>query len=86
MVLKLVYMKKKQKVEYLHPNVLLLVTSKGVLIELFTPIRALVTSQVGKLAEGTNVYIEAIMQSHEHKILYYVMGNWLPYKYFKVGK
>lgn len=79
-------MKRKQKVEYLHPNVLLLVTTKGVLIELFTPIRAVVTSQVGKLAEGTHVYIEAIMQSREHKILYYVMGNWLPYQYFKVGK
>jgi len=30
-------MKKKQKVEYLHPNVLFLVTTTGVLIELFTP-------------------------------------------------
>lgn len=79
-------MKKKQNVEYLHPNVLLLVTTRGVLIELFTPIRAVVTSQIGKLAEGTNVYIEAIMQSKEHKILYYVMGSWLPYQYFKVGK
>lgn len=79
-------MKKKQNVEYLHPNVLLLVTTKGVLIELFTPIRAVVTSQVGHLAEDTHVYIDAIMQSQEHKILYYVMGNWLPYQYFKVGK
>lgn len=79
-------MKRKQKVEYLYPNVLLLVTSKGVLIELFTPIRAVVTSPIGRLAEGTHVYIDAIMQSKEHKILYYVMGNWLPYHYFKVGK
>ncbi len=79
-------MKRKQNVEYLHPNVLLLVNSKGILIELFTPIRAQVTSQVGKLAEGTHVYIDAIMQSKEHKILYYVMGKWLPYHHFKVGK
>jgi len=79
-------MKRKQNVEYLHPNVLLLVTNRGVLIELFTPIRAVVTSQVSNLGEGTHVYIDAIMQSKEHKILYYVMGNWLPYQYFKVGK
>ena len=79
-------MKGKQSVEYLHPNVLLLINNKGILIELFTPIRAKVIEPIGRLTEGTSVYIDAIMQSKEHKILYHVMGNWLPYHYFKVGK
>lgn len=79
-------MKKKQNVEFLFPNILLLVNSKGILIELFTPIRAKIINRIGNLEVGTSVYIEAIMQSREHKILYYVMGNWFPYNYFKVGK
>lgn len=77
--------KKQQQVEYLHPNVLLLITPKGVLIELFTPIRAKVINQVGNLEEGTSVWIEAIMQSKEHKIMYYVLGSWYAYHHFKIG-
>lgn len=76
--------KKQQHVEYLHPNVLLLITPKGVLIELFTPIRAKVICKVGNLEEGTSVWIEAIMQSKEHKIMYYVLGSWYAYKNFNI--
>lgn len=79
-------MRKKQQVEFLHPNILLLISPKGVLIELFTPIRATVIEDIGSLKVGTMVYIDAIVQSKEHKILYCIMGKWYPYHHFKVGK
>lgn len=79
-------MRKNQQVEFLHPNILLLITPKGALIELFTPIRATVMEDIGTLKRGTLVYIDAIIQSQEHKILYCVFSKWYPYHHFKVGK
>lgn len=75
----------KQKLEYLHPNVLLLITPKGVLIELFTPIKAKVVTDVGQLKVGTTVYIEAIVKSDDHRLLFLVTGSWIPYHHFRVG-
>ncbi len=78
-------MAKKQQVEFLHPNVLLVITPKGVILELFTPIRAEVIRKVGNLPKGTKVYIDAILKSEEHKILYCISGKWYPYHFFRVG-
>jgi hypothetical protein len=78
-------MAKKQHVEFLHPNVLLVITPKGIILELYTPIRAEVTCQVGNLPKGTKVYIDAIMQSTEHKLLYLISGKWYPYNYLTVN-
>ncbi len=79
-------MRKNQQVEFLHPNILLLITPKGALIELFTPIRAIVKEDAGSLKVGTTVYIDAILQSQEHRILFCIIGKWYPYHHFKVGK
>jgi hypothetical protein len=78
-------MAKKQQVEFLHPNVLLVITPKGVILELFTPIRAEVIRKVGNLPKGTKVYIDAILKSEEHMILYCISGKWYPYNFFRVG-
>jgi uncharacterized ferritin-like protein (DUF455 family) len=75
-------MAKKQQVEFLHPNVLLVITPKGIILELYTPIRAEVIRQIGDLPK---VYIDAIIKSDEHKILYYIGSKWYPYHHFKVG-
>jgi hypothetical protein len=79
-------MAKKQQIEFLHPNVLLVVTPKGIIMELFTPIRAQVTKSIGNLTIGTFVYIDSIVKNDEHKILYCISGKWYPYSYFRVGK
>jgi hypothetical protein len=78
-------MAKKQQVEFLHPNVLLVITPKGVILELYTPIRAEVIREIGNLPKGTKVYIDAIMQSSEHKLLFLISGKWYPYIYLTVG-
>ena len=78
-------MAKKQQVEFLHPNVLLVITTKGIILELYTPIRAEVIRQVGNLPKGTKVYIDAILKSEENKILYCISGKWYPYSFFNVG-
>ncbi|CAM3854388.1 hypothetical protein [Aquirufa aurantiipilula] len=77
-------MENKQQVGALHPNLLLLVTPQGLLIQLFTPIKGVVIEQSGTLQRGTTVWIEAIMQSKEHKIMYLVLGKWLPYFHINV--
>jgi hypothetical protein len=78
-------MAKKQQVEFLHPNILLVITPKGIILELYTPIRAEVIRQVGNLPKGTKVYIDSILKSEEHKILYCISGKWYPYNFFSVG-
>lgn len=75
---------KKQKVEFLHPNVLLVITPKGIILELYTPIRAEVVREIGNLPKGTKVFIDSIMQSEKHKILYCISGKWYPYNYLTV--
>jgi len=77
-------MAKKQQIEFLHSNVLLVITPKGIIMELYTPIRAEVLKPIGNLPKGTKVYIEAILQSVEHKILYCISGKWYPYYHFTV--
>jgi len=79
-------MAKKQQIEFLHPNVLLVITPKGIIMELFTPIRAQVTKPIGNLTIGTYVYIDSIVKNDEHKILYCIASKWYPYSYFRVGK
>lgn len=78
-------MARKQRVEFVHPNVLLVITVQGTLIELFTPIRAQVIKDIAGLNKGTFVHIEAIVKSKEHKLLYCIVGKWYPYHHFKVG-
>jgi len=78
-------MAKKQQVEFLHPNILLVITPKGIILELYTPIRAEVIRQVGNLPKGTKVYIDSILKSEEHKILYCISGKWYPYNFFSAG-
>ncbi len=77
-------MAKKQQVEFLHPNVLLVITPKGIILELYTPIRAEVIREIGNLPKGTKVYIDAILKSDKYKILYCISGRWYPYNYLTV--
>ena len=78
-------MAKKQQVEFLHPNVLLVITPKGIILELFTPMRAEVIREIGNLPKGTKVYIDSILKNDEHRILYCIASKWYPYHHFKVG-
>ena len=68
----------KQEIEFLNSKVLLLITPIGIILELFTPIRAQVTKSIGNLAIGTYVYIDSIVKSDEYKILYCISGKWYP--------
>ncbi|MFM7014774.1 hypothetical protein [Flavobacterium sp.] len=76
---------KKQKVGFLHPNVLLVITPKGIILELYTPIRAEVVREIGNLPKGTKVYIDAIVKDNLNKIIYCIGSKWYPYRHFKVG-
>ena len=40
---------------------------------------------VGIINEGTIVYVEAVAQHKEHKIMYKALNQWVPFKYLHVG-
>jgi Arm DNA-binding domain len=40
---------------------------------------------VGIIKEGTIVYVEAVAQHKEHKIMYRVLNQWVPYYYFQLA-
>jgi hypothetical protein len=39
---------------------------------------------IGIIKEGTIVYVEAVSQHIEHKIMYRVLNQWVPYYYFQL--
>ncbi len=78
-------MAKKQQVEFLHPNVLLVITPKGIILELYTPIRPEVIRGFGNLQKVTRGYIEAILRENKYKRLYCIGSKWYAYHHFKVG-
>ena len=46
------------------------------------PLKA--SQAIGIIKEGTIVYVEAVAQHKEHKIMYRVLNQWVPYYYFQL--
>lgn len=79
------FMESTQPSHYLfHPNLLLIVSHQGVLIELFTPVRGVVNNQSDALVAGINIWVEAVVACKEHKIVYLVLGRWLPHYHIDI--
>jgi hypothetical protein len=43
-----------------------------------------VVQAVGSIKEGKIEYADAMTQHKEHKIMYRVLNQWVPYYYFKL--
>ena len=71
-----------RKLSFYDERTLLLITRRGVLRQLHVPFQVKAAQAVGIIKEGTIVYVEAVAQHKEHKIMYRVLNQWVPYYYF----
>lgn len=73
-----------RKLSFYDERTLLLVSRRGVLRQLHVPFQVKAVQAVGIIKEGTIVYVEAVAQHKEHKIMYRVLNQWVPYYNFKL--
>ena len=73
-----------RKLSFYDERTLLLITRRGVLRQLHVPFQVKAVQAVGIIKEGTIVYVEAVAQHKENKIMYRVLNQWVPYYYFKL--
>jgi hypothetical protein len=71
-----------RKLSFYDERTLLLITRRGVLRQLHVPFQVKAVQAVGIIKEGTIVYVEAVAQHREHKIMYRVLNQWIPYYKF----
>lgn len=71
-----------RKLSFYDERTLLLITRRGVLRQLHVPFQVKAVQPVGIIKEGTIVYVEAVAQHKEHKIMYRVLNQWIPYYKF----
>ena len=69
-----------------NPNTLIVITSTGKILQLFTPIKAICNAATVGIPIGTTVFIEAIMLHKEHKLCYKITGVWYVYWIFTITK
>ena len=75
-------MNKDRKLFYHNEQTLMLVNKKGILRELKVPFQVKAVESIGIIKIGTLVYVEAVAQHQQFKIMYRVLNQWMPYQYF----
>jgi hypothetical protein len=73
-----------RKLSFYDERTLLLITRRGVLRQLHVPFQVKAVQAIGIIKEGTIVYVEAVAQHKEHKIMYRVLNQWIPYYNFQL--
>ncbi len=73
-----------RKLSFYDERTLLLVSRRGVLRQLHVPFQVKAVHAIGIIKEGTIVYVEAVAQHKEHKIMYRVLNQWVPYYNFQL--
>lgn len=70
-----------RKLSFYDERTLLLVSRRGVLRKLEVPFQVRMVQDVGIIKEGTLVYVEAVAQHREHRIMFRILNQWIPYYY-----
>jgi len=73
-----------RKLSFYDERTLLLISRRGVLRQLHVPFQVKANQAIGIIKEGTIVYVEAVAQHKEHKIMYRVLNQWIPYYNFQL--
>lgn len=73
-----------RKIRFYDENTLIVVTSKGLLRLLRTPFQVRCILPTENLKINTLVYVEAVAEGKEDKILYRILGVWVSYKSFSL--
>jgi hypothetical protein len=72
------------KINYLNPNTLLVIGSRGKMRQLFTPFPVQVVKPTAHFKENTRLVVEEIQQHPKHLLLYRVINHWWPYHIFRI--
>ena len=73
-----------RKLSFYDERTLLLISKRGVLKQLHVPFQVKSKQAIGIIKEGTIVYVEAVAQHKEFKIMYRILNQWMPYQYFLI--
>jgi hypothetical protein len=77
-------MNKDRKLFYHNEQTLMLVSKNGILRELKVPFQVKAVQPIGIIKIGTLVYVEAVAQHQQFKIMYRVLNQWMPYYNFQI--
>ena len=70
------------KLSYYNERSLMIITSSGRLKQLFVPFQVRCQQTVSIIKNNTLVYVDAVSEHPDHKIMYRILGEWLPYGSF----
>lgn len=73
-----------QTVKYQDPKSVLVVSNRGLLRQVFVPIKLLCIEEVEKIPAGSIVYADAVFMHRKHRILFFIYGKLIPYHYFSI--
>lgn len=73
-----------RKLSFYDERTLLLVSRRGVLRQLHVPFQVKAVHAIGIIKAETIVYVEAVAQHREHRIMYRILNQWVPYYHFKL--
>lgn len=69
---------------YYNRGALYVVTRRGRLHRLDTPFQVRCREPVNDIALGTLVYVDGVRLHPQHRLMFYVLGQWLPYVHFSI--
>ncbi len=77
-------MKAKPSISKYDQQSLMLINAKGRLRRLHTPFRVQALNHVGVIQSEHIVYVTAVSQDEQAKLLYRILNQWIPYSQFQL--
>jgi hypothetical protein len=74
----------KPKIKNYDSQSLMLINAKGRLRRLYTPFRVQTIQPVGIIKSHSIVYVTAVIQDEQAKLLYRILNSWIPYHQFQL--
>lgn len=73
------------QINYVDPNSIMVVNTKGKMRQLFVPFIVKVVFQTSTLKIDSSVYVVEVTTSTQYKIIYRIGRNWYPYFAFSIN-
>ena len=75
----------KQNIDYVDHKSIMVINPKGVIRQLFVPIRVQVITPTNILQVNSWVIVEEIQSHRDYKLLYRIGNNWWQYHLFRIA-
>jgi hypothetical protein len=74
----------QETVRYQDPRSVLVVSHKGLLRQVFVPIKLLCVEGVEQIPVGSYVFADAVFLHKKYRLLYWICGRLIPYHFFTI--